>query len=122
MSVYQYIAEHNPMKANDFCLQNGLDEANSPEELSNNLVAIVAQNGELAFKKIMELHHDKDVIIELFQPKTEIEGIKEITKPPMMISPSYMNATGNTVATSKDTNTMILIAALIISVAVISIK
>lgn len=123
MTVYEYIAENNGIKANEFCVNNGFNDACNTEELSNNLMAVVAQNGELSLKKVMELHPDKDVLVELFQPKNQIENIKEIVRPPMMMSSgAYMNATGNTVATSKETNTMILIAALIISVAVVSIS
>ena len=125
MSVYKYISELNPSPANDFCVSQGFPNASCSDELADNLVTIVAQNGELAFKKIMELHPDKDVIIEMFsqkqQPKQQIfgSGITEVQ--PLMERPlqeGYLNATGSGIA--KNTNTIILASAVLVALAIIS--
>ena len=127
MSVYKYIAELNPSPANDFCVSQGFQNASCSDELADNLVTIVAQNGELAFKKIMELHPDKDVIIEMFsqkqQPKQQIfdSGITEVQQPALIERPlqeGYLNATGSGIA--KNTNTIILASAVLVALAIIS--
>jgi len=132
MSVYKYIAELNSNQANDLCNQQGLPDASDSDELAGNLVAIVAQNGELALKKIMELHPDKDLILEMFrcssceskQQTQQIDaGITEVQ--PLAVrqlqsEDSYVNASGSGIA--KNTNTIILVSALVIALAIISIK
>lgn len=131
MSVYKYIAELNPSPANDLCVQQGLPDATNSDELANNLVAIVAQNGELALKKIMELHPDKDLIVEMFgqskqQPQQNIDpGITEV-KPLVQRQlqqgyVNYANATG-TSGVARNTNVIILVSALVVALAIISIK
>jgi hypothetical protein len=127
MSVYNHIAESNPNQAADFCLNNGYQPTDI-ESIAIYMETIVAQKGESAFKNVMELHPEKEVILELFQQKENntnrnIDNIVEI-KPPVMLSTStsnMMNATG-TAGTSQQTNTYILVAALIVSIAIISIK
>ena len=133
MSVYKYIAELNPSQANDLCLQQGLPDASNTDELANNLVAIVAQNGELALKKIMELHPDKDLILEMFkcssceskqktQPPTFIDsGITEVQSPLMqrqLQQVEYVNASGTNIATS--TNTLVLVSSVIVALAILA--
>jgi len=128
MSVYNHIAESNPNQAADFCLNNGYQPTDI-ESIAIYLETIVAQNGESAFKNVMELHPEKEVILELFQQKENntnrnIDNIVEI-KPPVMLSTTtssnMMNATGNA-GSSQQTNTYILVAALIVSIAIISMK
>jgi hypothetical protein len=130
MSVYKYIAELNPSIANDFCVSQGFPNASCSDELADNMVFIVAQNGELAFKKIMELHPDKEVLLEMFQcsscqskqqPKQQIfnSGITEVQ--PLMERPlqeGYLNANGLGIA--KNTNTIILASAVLVALAIIS--
>ena len=131
MSVYKYIAELNPSQANDLCAQQGLPDASNSDELANNLVAIVAQNGELALKKIMELHPDKDLILEMFrctscqskqqQPPQQMDAgiieVQPLTQRPLQ--EAFVNATGGV---AKNTNTIILASAVVIALAIISIK
>jgi hypothetical protein len=127
MSVYKYIAQTNPNQANDFCVQNGLTDASDIDQIAVYLQTIVAQNGESALKKIMELHPDKDAILELFQKKDgNTLQITEI-KPPVMMNATgaVANAVGETSSQNSQTqhtNTYILVAALIVSVAIISMK
>jgi hypothetical protein len=130
MSVYKYIAEINPFEANDLCVQNGMQDALTLDELSNNLALIVANEGEIGFKNVMDLHPDKQVILELFQPKnSKKDDIFEVVRPPQMVQqqpqaqPIYLNATGTQPSQIvSSTSTMILVAALIVSIAIVSIK
>jgi len=133
MSVYKYIAELNPNEANEFCVQQGLPDASCSDELADNLVSIVAQNGELALKKIMQLHPDKEIILEMFkcsscqrQQQTTVPtmmdaGITEVQ--PLIERPlqSFASATGK-VDVAKNTNAIILVSALVVALAIISIK
>jgi hypothetical protein len=131
MSVYKYIAELNPAQANEFCVQQGMPDASCSDELADNLVSIVAQNGELALKKIMQLHPDKEIILEMFKcsscerqqqtiaPTMMDAGITEVQ--PLIERPlQFANASGTDVA--KRTNTIILVSALVVALAIISIK
>ena len=69
MNVYHYIAENNPDAAFEVCKKYGYFQINSIDELANCLQNIVAQDGEGSFKEVMDLHPDKDVLIELFDKK-----------------------------------------------------
>jgi hypothetical protein len=142
MSVYRYIAETNPNESNSFCINNGYPNATSIEELTMFLQDIVAQNGKSALKDIMELHPDKAVIIELFQvetipmteikPPTQVEAYPEQTQeeqsqpeiielqPQYVQSQAYMNADGSKIAIN--TNAAILVGALLVSIAIISMN
>jgi len=117
MNVYRYIAETNPNEANDICEKNGLMGARSIDGIAFYLQSIVAQNGEVALKEILSLHPDKDVIIEMFQPKEE-------PKPVEITTSKTMNADGQQTTSTLpyQTNTYILIAAVIVSIAIISSK
>lgn len=136
MSVYRYIAETNPNESNSFCINNGYPNATSIEELTMYLQDIVAQNGKSALKDIMELHPDKAVIIELFQvenvpmteikPPTQVEAYPEQTQqeqsqPEIIeLQPQYMNADGSKL--TINTNAAILVGALLVSIAIISMN
>jgi len=134
MSVYKYIAELNSNQANDLCNQQGLPDASDSDELASNLVAIVAQNGESALKNIMELHPDKDLILEMFRcssceskqqaqtPQIDagITEVQPLAVRQLQSEDSYLNASGSGIA--KNTNTIILVSALVIALAIISIK
>ena len=128
MSVYYYIAQARPIECNDFCVQQGMPDATSLDELASNLTNVVAQNGELAFKKIMELHPDKDVLLEMFSQKQQQpikqfdSGITEVQPLELrQLQDEFKNASG-TSDVAKNTNTYILLAAVIVSLAIISIK
>lgn len=115
MNVYRYIAENNPNGANDICVNNGLTEADSTETISYYLESIVAQNGEQSLKEILNLHPDKEVILECFQqPKVE-EKIVEVEVP------KFVNAEGQS-NLANNTNVYILMGAIIVSLAIISLK
>lgn len=125
MSVYTYVAQSNPDAANDLCKRHGYYQIQSVGELAFTLQQLVRDEGESAFTEIMELHPEKDALIELFQPK--IEPIVVTEKKECPCSSSVMNADGaqsnnQSNGITLQTNTMILFAALIVSVAIISMK
>lgn len=127
MNVYQYIAYSNPDAANELCNKYGYYQIQSIEELADCLQSIVARKGESAFKDIMELHPDKDVVLELFEKKIEAKP-----EPPVQIMEQkrerdcscMMNADGGSQnqGIASQTNLMILVAAMIVSISIISMK
>lgn len=122
MRVYTYIVECNPHEAYEVCKKYGFFNIESKEQMADCLEIIVAQEGEGAFKDVMELHPDKEVLVELFTKKEEPAPVK-VEEPKQVSADGMMNANG--VAPSNlvnQTNTYILVAALIISVAIISMK
>ena len=66
MNVYQYIANNNPDAAYEVCKSYGYHDINTLEDLSHCLEMCVGNNGQEAFKNIMDLHPDKDALVELF--------------------------------------------------------
>jgi len=83
MNVYQYIAYSNPDAANELCNKHGYYQIQSYEELADCLQSIVARKGESAFKEVMELHPEKEVVLELFEKK--VEAKPEPLTPPIQI-------------------------------------
>ena len=130
MNVYLYIAQLSPDAANSLCKEYGYYDISNQAELSYCLRKIVADEGEPALKKIMELHPDKDVILELFEKKSEAvvmpaEPIRERSRD----CSCMMNADGasNVMAqqnqnAASQTNMMILAAALIVSISIIAMN
>ena len=127
MNVFQNIAYSNSDSALKICNKYGYYQIQSEEELANCLQNIVAVKGESALKEIMEIHPDKDVIIELFETKQEkkepmeTENKKECS--------CMANADGNAIANqsgvsgiASQTNLLILVAAIIVSISIISMK
>lgn len=129
MNVYQYIAYSNPDAANELCNKHGYYQIQSIDELADCLQSIVARKGESAFKDIMELHPDKEVVLELFEKKIEAKP-----EPPVQIMEQkrerdcscMLNADGAAQAQNQgiasQTNLMILVAAMIVSISIISMK
>jgi len=78
MNVYLYIAESNPDAAYQICQKYGYFDLRTINDLSDCLRLIVAQNGEGAFNEIMQLHPDRQVIIDEVVDKT-----KEKPEPPI---------------------------------------
>jgi hypothetical protein len=134
MSVYQYIAQSNPDAANQLCNKYGYFEIKDLDELAYLLELIVAQGKEQQLKDVMELHPEKEVLVELFQlqpvPDSVFNNLKkeaaheecsckknitgETTPPPPTVTaPSFL---------VNQTNAYILGAALIISITILSIR
>lgn len=122
MSVYRYIAESNTDGAYEVCAKYGIFQIDSAE-LADALQSIVAKGGEESLKEVMSIHPDREVILEIFQKKNELEtpntkadcGCKNNS---FQHRRRLANADGK--GTPGSTNTYILIGALIVSLAIIS--
>jgi|GEM_PF-827520 len=132
MNVYDYIANVNPDAANSICKKYGYYQIENLEELAFCLRQIVADNGEESLKKIMELHPEKEVILELFEVKPEPKK-EEVSSTPIMMNADgnkdcgcgcgYRNADGSASSgIASQTNMIILVAAMIVSISIISMK
>jgi hypothetical protein len=133
MNVYDYIANVNPDAANSVCKKYGYYQIENLEELAWCLRQIVADNGEESLKKIMELHPEKGVILELFEVKPEPKKEEVSSKPIIMNADGnnkdcgcgcMKNADGAASSTgiASQTNMIILVAAMIVSISIISMK
>jgi hypothetical protein len=129
MPVYFYIAQVSPEKASEICKKYGFFQASDTAKLADVLEMIVAQGGEESFKEVMELHPDKEAILELFEKKSleqpnkvgdcgcKNSSFKNRRRLANAGGRRLTNANGN-IATQ--TNTYILIGALVVSIAIIS--
>lgn len=127
MNVYHYIASSSPDNANKFCKKYGYYQIENINELEYCLQTIIANKGETVFKEMMDLHPDKDVVLELFEKKCE-------QKPCPTCESNMLNANGmananananaitNANGFANQTNIIILISAMIVAISVISIK
>ena len=131
MTVYQYIAENNPDAAYGVCQQYGYYDINSLPQLAQCLELIVGQNGEEGLSKVMELHPDKDTLLELFKKKQDdivevvLPTVKEQAAPPqsepitqLSSQDNMKNADGNSMLVNK-TNLYILLGASLVAFAII---
>ena len=128
MNVYTYIVECSPNEAYEICKKYWFFNIQSTEEMAKCLETIIANEGEDAFKEMMELHPDKEVIVELFSQKKSDEP-QPVSAPVLVEAPKQVSADGSVTLNAtgpnglvNQTNTYILVAALIISVAIISMK
>jgi len=141
MNVYLYIAESNPDAAYQICQQYGFFDLRTINDLSDCLRLIVAQNGEGAFNEIMQLHPDRQVIIDEVLDKTkekpeppieEIKpkSVKSLDGGMVEVEPKAESCSCNKNATGdkpnplvNHTNLYILIGSLVIAMAiVVSVK
>jgi hypothetical protein len=137
MNVYLYIAESNPDDAYQICQKYGYFDLRTINDLSDCLRLIVAQNGESAFNEIMQLHPDRQVIIDEVVDKTKekpeppIENVKSLDGGMVEVEPKAVescscnkNAEGDKPSPLVNhTNLYILIGSLVIAMAiVVSIK
>lgn len=141
MNVYLYIAENNPDAAYEICKKYGYFNINSIEELADALKSIVAENGQQPLEEILNIHPEKEVILEIFDKKKVIDEkplediiqkIFDKNKPVQMekqdcgcMKSADATTTTTQVAPSavvNQTNTYILVGALIVSIAILSMK
>jgi hypothetical protein len=127
-TVYDYIAENNPQQAKQLCESFGYRITN-PRQMSKNLKVLINNEGEHALKSLMDLHPDKEILIDYFGAKKKSEGCgcgcKSKATPTSSYAPfeAYLNASGRqesdaqTLATN--TNTIIFASALVLAVAII---
>jgi len=144
MNLYLYIAQNNPDAAYEICKKYGYFNVNSIEELANCLQSIVAENGQECLKEILEIHPEKEVILEVFDYKKKVNEVpleevlqkifdknKPVEKEKSeeksdcgcMKSADATPSTPSAPSVSvNQTNTYILVGALIVSLAIISMK
>lgn len=127
-TVYDYIANNNPHEAKQLCESFGYTITN-PRSMSHNLKMLVNQEGEVALKPLMELHPDKEILVDYFGTKTKEKKSKDCgcggcKSNYSSFAPfeAYLNASGKetdakTLATN--TNTIIFASALVLAVAII---
>lgn len=109
MNVFKYVAESNPNGAVQIINSFGYDVTNT-SDLGRSLSELVAEVGEPAFKKVMDFHPDKDVILELYSTNNSehtttscgCDGCKNRARNNEYIS--YLNATGNGTFADEKTN------------------
>lgn len=130
MSDYNDIAKRNPQGSVAVISSFGyeiLDRSN----LGQSLNELIAQEGEPALRKVMEIHPDKDVILELFGTNVTNEdkkdcGCSSCKNKHKERNEHYMNATGNEAVTGTNsmtlahqTNVILVVATLFIATALI---
>lgn len=138
MNVYLYIAQNSPDAAYEICKKYGYFNVQSFEELASCLQSIVAEHGESSLKEVLDIHPDREVILELNdKKKVEEPPIEELIQKvfdrnrkkeddcsckksadasvaaPAAVQPSPL---------ANQTNTYILVGALIVSIAILSMK
>jgi hypothetical protein len=138
MNVFKYVAESNPNGAVQIINSFGYD-VTSNSDLGKSLSELVAEVGEPAFKKVIDNHPDKDVILELYASENTKDKEKECDcdscKSKRMINDhlQYLNATGsgkfadekssnsstNTHLLANQTNVILVVSALFIATALI---
>ena len=139
MNVYLYIAQNNPDAAYEVCKKYGYFNVQSFEDLAASLQSIVAEHGESALKEVLDIHPDKEVILEMNDKKKVEEPPLEViiqkvfdrNKPVEKDCSCMKNADATAAAVSaqpqqsasvSQTNTYILVGALIVSIAILSMK
>jgi hypothetical protein len=65
MTIYEYIARNNPIGAKRVIESFGY-VVTQPKKMGDNLRMLVAQEGEPALKAVVDLHPDKDLILEVY--------------------------------------------------------
>lgn len=131
MTVYDYVANVNPMGAKRLCESFGYKITN-PNTMSQNLKTLVNNEGEEAIKMIMNLHPDKDIILDIFvgEPKelnmsgrnscscgSKKDNTSQMLEQFLNVSGRQDNSEAKALATN--TNTIIFASALVLAVAII---
>ena len=139
MNVYLYIAENNPDAAYEICKKYGYFNINSMEELADALKSVVAEHGQDSLEEILNIHPEKEVILEIFDKKKVIDtkpfeeviqSMFEKNRPVekekdcgcMKSADATSSTTAAPSAVVNQTNTYILVGALIVSIAILSMK
>jgi len=126
-TVYEYIAKNNPQGAKSLCESYGYQITN-PYNMSQNLKTLVNNEGEDALLSLMEMHPDKDFILEVFAKPIQKEekksdcGCRNMGTPHLL--EHFINASGRqdnseAKALATNTNTIIFASALVLAVAII---
>jgi hypothetical protein len=107
MSDYNDIAKRNPQGAVGVISSFGYEIVDR-SNLGQSLNELIAQEGEPALRKVMEIHPDKDVILELFSNQTATTekqgcGCSSCNQKHGEKYEHYMNASGSGVEASTNT-------------------
>lgn len=106
--VFSLIANENPDAANQICAQYGYDTCESQDEMAASLQEISNEYGVPAFKQIMAIHPDKDIILDLFRSTTQAPGCANCHRMDTALHQtntiSAANGTAGTMAPSNNTN------------------
>lgn len=127
-TVYDYIATSDPIASKQLCESYGYTVTN-PQVMSQNLKHLVNNEGEIALKSLMDLHPDKDIIIEFFGKKEDNKSECGCQRQNNYRNndfrmESYYNANGNAESSeaktlASNTNIIIFASALFLAVAII---
>lgn len=120
MTSYQYVAQNNPDAAYEVCKSYGYHDINTLDQLAYALEICVANNGRDALKSVMELHPDKETLMELFSVNDE-KPVEVIVKEKEVPTSTTMNADGGATLVNK-TNLYILGGAAIIAFTILLSK
>lgn len=126
--MYYSIATNNPNAAYELCCKYGYTNVQpNLDDLAGCLQHIVATEGEAGLKDVMELHPDKEVILQLFTEKKGECGCNKEAK-----AANFVNADAsqtqiapkpsNDMNVTTNTNLQILVAAFIVAIAVVASK
>jgi hypothetical protein len=135
MNVYQYITQSSPNETYAICQKYGYIEVSDLDEMAEIIANIVSEFGEDAFKEVMSIHPDKQIILELYQPAKPLQyfNATQNSEPKISGVPTnllynnnpirekYFNAEGGSKIVNQ-TNMFILAGAVIVSLAIISSK
>ena len=119
-TVYDYIAKNNPQGAKSFCESYGYQVTN-PRSMSQNLKTLVNNEGEDALLSLMNMHPDKEFILEIF---SDCGCKNNIGSSPYLLE-HFINASGRqndnseAKALATNTNTIIFASCLVLAVAII---
>lgn len=104
MSDFSEIARRNPSGAISIINSFGY-EVIDRSNLGRSLDELVAQKGEPALRKIMEIHPDKEIILEFFGDKQDSKKICDCAS--KMFPLQHYNASGNEMSAAKDNSAII---------------
>jgi hypothetical protein len=112
MSVYQYVADSDPRGTQRLIESFGY-EITDQRNLGRSLSELVSNIGEPALKKVIDLHPDKDIILEFnvsATPSKNSCGCNSC-KSKSVVHDKYMNASGGDVVDGvQNTNSTHLMA------------
>jgi hypothetical protein len=117
MTIYEYIARNNPVGAKRTIESFGYKVVN-PKSMGDNLRMLVAQEGEPALKAVVDLHPDKDLILEVYgndcgcKDKENFLGADGILQSAVLSNNQQQN--DSTAKLAHQTNTLIVAVSLLV--------
>ena len=81
ITMYEYVASHNPGMAISILNKYGYkpnEHTTSSKDLGVCLANLIATEGETALKDVVDMHPDKEVIIEMFGTSGGMAPIKNV--------------------------------------------